>query len=137
MDYKETLKYINDTPKFTKILGNDDLKKLLSKLGNPQDRLEFIHVAGTTGKGSVCAMLASILRESGKKCGLYTSPFIEVFNERIQVDGENIPDDALARIATRVKQKIDALGTLEGVEQIARAELGYEDPDTIILVPES
>lgn len=110
MDYNETLKYINDTPKFSRILGNDDLKKLLKKLGNPQDKLEFIHVAGTNGKGSVCAMLASILRASGKKCGLYTSPFIEVFNERIQVNGENIPDDALAKIATRVKSEIDALG---------------------------
>lgn len=107
MDYKETLQYINDTPKFSKILGNDDLKKLLSKLGNPQDKLQFIHVAGTNGKGSVSAMLASILRASGKKVGLYTSPFIEVFNERIQVDGVNIPDDDLARIATNVKKNID------------------------------
>ncbi len=110
MDYKETLKYINDTPKFSKILGNDDLKKLLSELGNPQDTLKFIHVAGTNGKGSVSAMLASILRASGMKCGLFTSPFIEVFNERIQVDGENIKDEDLARVATRVKSKIDALG---------------------------
>ncbi len=110
MDYKETLKYINDTPKFSKILGNDDLKKLLAKLGNPQDRLEFIHVAGTNGKGSVSAMLASILRASGKVCGLYTSPFIEVFNERMSINGENISDDDLARIATSVKQEIDTLG---------------------------
>ena len=110
MDYKETLKYINDTPKFSKILGNDDLKKLLEKLGNPQKKTEFIHIAGTNGKGSVSAMLASILRASGKKCGLYTSPFIEVFNERIQVNGENIPDCDLARIATQVKKNIDDLG---------------------------
>lgn len=110
MDYKETLKYINDTPKFSKILGNDDLKKLLAKLGNPQDKLQFIHVCGTNGKGSVSAMLASILRASGKVCGLYTSPFIEVFNERISINGENIPDDDLARIATKVKQEIDSLG---------------------------
>lgn len=107
MDYKETLQYINDTPKFSKILGNDDLKKLLSKLGNPQDKLQFIHVAGTNGKGSVSAMLASVLHASGKKVGLYTSPFIEVFNERIQVDSVNIPDDDLARIATNVKKNID------------------------------
>lgn len=110
MDYSETLKYINDTPKFSKILGNDDLKKLLAKLGNPENGLKFIHVAGTNGKGSVSAMLASVLRASGKICGLYTSPFIEVFNERIQVNGENIPDNDLARIATRVKAEIDALG---------------------------
>lgn len=110
MDYKETLKYINDTPKFSKILGNDDLKKLLAKLGNPQDKLQFIHVCGTNGKGSVSAMLASILRASGKVCGLYTSPFIEVFNERISINGENISDDDLARTATKVKQEIDSLG---------------------------
>lgn len=110
MDYKETLKYINDTPKFSKILGNDDLKLLLKKLGNPEEGLEFIHVAGTNGKGSVSAMLASILRASGKKCGLYTSPFIQVFNERIRINDENISDYDLARIATRVKSEIDTLG---------------------------
>lgn len=110
MDYKETLNYINNTPKFSKILGNDDLKKLLFVLGNPQNSLTFIHVAGTNGKGSVCSMLASVLRASGKKCGLYTSPFIEVFNERIQINGENISDEDLARIATKVKSEIDSLG---------------------------
>lgn len=110
MNYEETLKYINNTPKFSKILGNDDLKKLLESLGNPQDKLQFIHVAGTNGKGSVCAMLASVLRASGKKCGLYTSPYIEVFNERISINGENISDESLATIATRVKAQIDRLG---------------------------
>ncbi len=110
MDYKETLKYINDTPKFSKILGNDDLKKLLEKLGNPQDKTKFIHVCGTNGKGSVSSMIASIFRASGKNVGLYTSPFIQVFNERIQINGENISDEDLARIATRVKTEIDALG---------------------------
>lgn len=110
MDYNETLKYINNTPKFSKILGNDDLKKLLDRLGNPQDKPDFIHVAGTNGKGSVCAMLASVLRASGKNVGLFTSPFIEVFNERIQINGENISDCDLARIATKVKQEIDSLG---------------------------
>ncbi len=139
MDYKETLKYINDTPKFSKILGNDDLKKLLTKLGNPQEALEFIHVAGTNGKGSVSAMIASILRASGMKCGLYTSPFIEVFNERIQVDGENIPDDALARIATRVKQEIDALNVEISVfaQITAMAFLYFAEKECDIVVLET
>lgn len=109
MDYNETLKYINNTPKFSRILGNDDLKKLLYRLGNPQDKLSFIHIAGTNGKGSVCAMTASILMSAGYKTGLFTSPFVEVFNERIQINGENIPDSVLSRIATRVKNEIDAL----------------------------
>ncbi len=110
MDYSETLKYINNTPKFSKILGNDDLEKLLAVLGNPQDKLSFIHIAGTNGKGSVCAMTDAILRAAGYRVGLFTSPFIEVFNERIKVAGENIPDSDLARIATRVKENIDRLG---------------------------
>lgn len=110
MDYKETLKYINDTPKFSKILGNDDLKKLLKRLGNPQDKTKFVHVAGTNGKGSVSSMIASVFHAQGMNVGLYTSPFIEVFNERIQINGENISDEDLARIATRVKTEIDALG---------------------------
>ncbi len=110
MDYNETLKYINNTPKFSKILGNDDLKKLLNNLGNPQDSLKFIHIAGTNGKGSTAAMTASILIAAGYKTGLYTSPFIEVFNERIQINGKNIPDTQLAEIATLVKSNIDILG---------------------------
>lgn len=139
MDYKETLKYINDTPKFSKILGNDDLKKLLENLGNPQDRLQFIHVAGTNGKGSVSAMLASVLRASGKKVGLYTSPFIEVFNERIQIDGENIPDDDLARIATKVKTEIDALGVEISVfaQITAMAFLYFAEKECDIVVLET
>ncbi len=139
MDYKETLKYINDTPKFSKILGNDDLKKLLVNLGNPQDKLQFIHVAGTNGKGSVSAMLASILRASGKVCGLYTSPFIEVFNERISINGENISDNDLARIATRVKHEIDTLGVEISVfaQITAMAFLYFAEKECDIVVLET
>ena len=139
MDYQETLKYINDTPKFSKILGNDDLKILLAKLGNPEDKLEFIHIAGTNGKGSTASMLASILRASGKICGLYTSPFIEVFNERIQVDGENIADSDLARIATRVKSEIDALGVEISVfaQITAMAFLYFAEKECDIVVLET
>ncbi|MBE7016303.1 MAG: bifunctional folylpolyglutamate synthase/dihydrofolate synthase [Ruminococcaceae bacterium] len=109
MNYQETLKYINDTPKFSKILGNDDLIKLLDALGNPQDKLSFIHIAGTNGKGSVSAMTASILEKAGYKTGLFTSPFIEEFNERIQINGENINDENLAKIATTVKEALENL----------------------------
>lgn len=109
MNYEETLIYINNTPKFSKILGNADLLRLLDKLGNPQNKLKFIHVAGTNGKGSTCAMLASVLEKSGLKTGLFTSPFIETFNERIRINGENIPDNELAEIATSVKNTIDEM----------------------------
>ena len=109
MDYNETLNYINNTPKFSKILGNDDLKKLLESFGNPQNSLKFIHIAGTNGKGSVCAMLSAILQKAGYKTGLYISPYIEVFNERIQINGENISDNDLAEIATLVKDRISEM----------------------------
>ncbi len=110
MDYNETLKYINNTPKFSKILGNSDLLKVLAKFDNPQDKLKVIHVAGTNGKGSVCAMTAKILEEAGFRVGLYTSPFIEVFNERIKINGEMISDTDLSQIATEVKEQIDTSG---------------------------
>ncbi|MDD6213628.1 MAG: bifunctional folylpolyglutamate synthase/dihydrofolate synthase [Firmicutes bacterium] len=109
MNYSETLEYLNSTPKFSAILGNNNLKKLLEHLGNPQNALKFIHVAGTNGKGSVCAMTARILQESGYKTGLYTSPYIEVFNERIQLNGKNIPENDLAEIATLVRNAIENL----------------------------
>ena len=96
MDYQETISYIHATPKFSRILGNDLLRRLLGHLGNPQNALRFIHVAGTNGKGSVCAMTAEILRLAGYKTGLFTSPYIQRFNERIAVDGQPIPDSALA-----------------------------------------
>lgn len=110
MDYNETLKYINNTPKFSKMLGNDDLLKVLNCFDNPQDKLKVIHIAGTNGKGSVCAMTAAILEAAGFSVGLYTSPFIEVFNERIKINSEPISDFELAEIATEVKEKIDELG---------------------------
>ena len=109
MNYQETLQYINDTPKFSKILGNDQLVTLLDFLGNPQDKLEFIHIAGTNGKGSVSAMTATVFEKAGYKTGLFTSPYIEEFNERIQINGENISDCDLAEVATKVKDALKHL----------------------------
>lgn len=110
MNYEETLKYINNTPKFSKILGNDELLRLLHSLGNPQDSLSCIHIAGTNGKGSTASLTASALEKAGYRVGLFTSPFIEEFNERIQINGKNISDADLSLVATEVKEKIDALG---------------------------
>ncbi len=107
MDYRESLNYIHKTPKFARVLGNDMLKKLLFHLGDPQKNLKFIHIAGTNGKGSYAVMMAEILKNSGYKVGLYTSPYIERFNERIQINGEQISDEALAEAVTLVKQVIE------------------------------
>ena len=93
MNYEETINYIHSIPKFRRPLGNENLARLLGLLGDPQKTLRFVHIAGTNGKGSAAAMTAEILKRAGYKTGLFTSPFIEVFNERICVCGKNIPDN--------------------------------------------
>ena len=100
---KEAIEYIHTIPRFVRPLGNANLEKLLKVLGCPQNDLKFIHIAGTNGKGSCAAMTASILSAQGYKTGLYTSPYIEVFNERIRINGEMISDDELAYFVERVK----------------------------------
>lgn len=107
MNYSQALEYIHSTPKFSRILGNDLLKKLLYYLGNPEKDLKFIHIAGTNGKGSTAAMASSILTKARYKTGLFTSPFIEVFNERIQINNELIPNDVLAKLTTDVKEAME------------------------------
>lgn len=111
MKYTDALNYIHSTPKFQRILGNDLLKKLLSALNNPEKSLKFIHIAGTNGKGSTAAMTASVLQKAGYKTGLFTSPFIERFNERIQINNIPIPDDTLASLTETVMHAIDTYHT--------------------------
>lgn len=89
--------------------GLDRIRVLCSALGNPQDELKFIHVAGTNGKGSFSSMMDSALRESGYRVGLFTSPYILEFNERIRLDGKNIPDCDLVRIVSRVKEIVERM----------------------------
>ena len=103
MNYEQSIDYIHSIPKFCRPLGNANLEKLLTHLDNPQKKLKFIHIAGTNGKGSTAAMTAEILKKSGFKTGLFTSPYLEVFNERIRINGENITDNDLAEYVTRVK----------------------------------
>ena len=98
MTADEAIKFIHEKLWQGSRPGLSRTRELLSKMGDPQDCLRFIHIAGTNGKGSVAAMLASILRESGLTVGLYTSPYISRFNERMQVNGEPISDAELAEI---------------------------------------
>ncbi|MGN0106760.1 MAG: bifunctional folylpolyglutamate synthase/dihydrofolate synthase [Hominilimicola sp.] len=107
MNYTEALNFIHSIPKFRRPLGNANLRKLLGHLGNPQKKLKFIHIAGTNGKGSTAAMTAEILKQSGYRTGLFTSPFLEVFNDRIRINGENISDNDLADCVTRVKKAME------------------------------
>lgn len=107
MNYTESINYIHSIPKFVRPLGNENLGRLLSAVGDPHKELKFVHVAGTNGKGSVCAMTAEILKRSGYKTGLFTSPFIEVFNERIRIDGEMISNDILAEYVTEMAEVME------------------------------
>ena len=93
---------IHEFEKFGSILGLERMTELLEILGNPQAELKVFHVAGTNGKGSTCKYIYSVLQECGYKVGLYTSPFLEVFNERIEFDGEYISDEDLAEYTERV-----------------------------------
>lgn len=104
MNFQEALDWLNDS-QFTGIkLGLENTFRLLKAIGNPQDRLRFLHVAGTNGKGSVCAMLDSCLRAAGHKTGLYTSPHLLDFRERIRVDGVMISPQETAEGLTRLRQ---------------------------------
>lgn len=109
MNYNEALQFIHESHKFGMRLGLDNIKKLLELLGNPQDNLNIIHVAGTNGKGSTCSFISSILKESGYKVGLYTSPFLETFTERIRVNGENIEEEEVGKIVSLIKEKIEIM----------------------------
>lgn len=103
MTESEAIAYIESYGWSTMKLGLDRTRQLVHLLGDPQKNLKFIHVAGSNGKGSSCAMFASILQKAGYKTGLYTSPYIETFNERIQINGRSIPGEDLARITEKIQ----------------------------------
>lgn len=110
----DPIAYINEPRWQESRLGLDRIRDLLERLGRPQDRLRFVHVAGTNGKGSTCAYIASILREAGYRTGVFTSPFIETFEERIRVDGQNISSEDLASATLAVRRQADAMETDAG-----------------------
>lgn len=99
MKYSDALNYIHSLNRFGSRPGLESITALLNAVGNPQKNIRFIHVAGTNGKGSVCAMTAKILELAGYKTGLYTSPFVISFRERIQINGEFIPKRKLSALA--------------------------------------
>ena len=109
MNYKEAVTYIENYGWSSTKIGLDRTLKLLERFGNPHRKLKYVHVTGSNGKGSTCAMLASVLHESGYKTGLYTSPYIQDFCERIQVDGEKITKRRLATLTARAKEYAEAM----------------------------
>lgn len=108
MNYTEAVDYIETIPKFTVKHPPEHTRELLSRLGNPQEGIKIIHVAGTNGKGSVCAYLNAMLLAGGKKTGLFTSPHLVRINERFQINGEDVSDeqflDAFLKVEKAAKE---------------------------------
>ncbi|MGG5462538.1 bifunctional folylpolyglutamate synthase/dihydrofolate synthase [Clostridium sp. B9] len=117
MNYDEAMEYIVTASRFGMNFGLDRIEKVLEFLGDPHRDTKFIHIGGTNGKGSTTAMITSVLREAGYKVGMYTSPYLEEFEERIQINGENIKKEDLALLMNDVKNAIEKV-----------VELGYESP---------
>lgn len=117
MNYTEAINYIKDTAKFGSKLGLERAERILELLGNPHKKIKTIHVAGTNGKGSTTAMITNILIHSGYKVGCYISPYIEEFEERIQINNNNISTEDLANIVTEVSRAVEEV-----------ASLGYGNP---------
>ena len=109
MTPQEAIDYIEQYTWSTTRLGLERTQALLRALGDPQKKLRFIHVAGSNGKGSTCAMLAAIAQAAGYRTGLYISPYIQDFCERMQVNGKNVPGETLAEITQRVKAIADGM----------------------------
>ncbi len=123
MDYRESLSYVQSAKeRGAQKQGLQNITELLRRLGNPEARFPCVHVAGTNGKGSVCALLESVLRAAGLKPGLYTSPYLESFPERIRVAGSEIDTADFARIATRVRTDAEAMAA-EGLGEPTFFEL--------------
>ena len=109
MGIKETLDYIHSVKWRGSKPGLERTQELLKALGNPEKKLKFVHVAGTNGKGSTSACIASVLEKAGYKTGLFISPYILRFNERIQVNGEFISDDELEYLTGKIRPFADAM----------------------------
>lgn len=103
MNYNEALNYVHSLLQFGIHPGMERINALLEKLDNPQDKLVFIHVAGTNGKGSTCTMLSEICIAAGYKTGLFTSPYVLDFRERLQINGEMISEEDFAELMNRIR----------------------------------
>lgn len=114
MDYIKARTYIDESHRFGGEMGLEAITCLLEKLGNPQDDLQFLHIAGTNGKGSVGAYLAAVLQEAGYRIGRFISPTLYEYRERIQINGGYIAEEAFGRLMDPV---VKAIGELKAEQK--------------------
>lgn len=107
MNYNEALDFIHSRQRFGSKLGLDAITELLRRVGDPHRRLKFVHIAGTNGKGTTSAFISNILMENGYKTGMYISPYVNSFTERIQINNRHISEEDLARHTEKIKSVID------------------------------
>ena len=137
MSYESTLAYIHNVQWRGQKPGLDRIRTLLDHLGHPEQGLKFVHIGGTNGKGSTAAMVESVLRQAGLRTGLYTSPYINRFNERIRVDGYEIGDEMLEALVDEVRPFADAMEDLpsefELITAIAFLYFARKSCDIVVL----
>lgn len=109
MEYREARVYLDEAAKYGSVLGLENMRELLQRLGNPQDDLRFIHISGTNGKGSVLAYVSTVLKEAGYRVGRYISPTLFSYRERIQVNGEYIEKEPLARLTGQIAEAAEGM----------------------------
>ena len=140
MTYQQSLDYIHSLLRFGMKPGLERIARLCQRLGDPQKKLSFVHVAGTNGKGSTCSMLASILRKAGYKTGLYTSPFVTDFCERMQIGGVPISHGDLSRWTEKLRPMIEKISSegeavteFEAITALAFAWFEEQNCDIVVL----
>ena len=134
MDYGQVINYLYslDRKKGSK-LGLGNIKTLLKKIGNPENNLKYIHVAGTNGKGSVCAMVSSVLQEAGHKVGMYTSPHLEDFRDRFLINNKKISKNDIVRYFLKVRRFIDEQTFFEVITAMAFLYFHEKKVDFLVL----
>ncbi|MGB2826596.1 MAG: folylpolyglutamate synthase/dihydrofolate synthase family protein [Dehalococcoidales bacterium] len=129
MDFPAAIDYIlsfadyERMPRSAVVFDLRRIERLLARMSNPQNAAKSVHIAGTKGKGSTAAMLASILKQSGYRTGLYTSPHLLNIRERIQVDGRQISEDEFARLVGRIKPEVEAVDTSGDLGELTTYEI--------------
>ncbi|MCX6630373.1 MAG: hypothetical protein NTW28_22365, partial [Candidatus Solibacter sp.] len=136
MTYSDAIRFLYNLRWFGAKFGLDNTFKLAALAGNPQNQLRFIHVAGTNGKGSTCAMLESIYRAAGLRVGLFTSPHLVAFGERIQVNRKLISESDVARLVTEMQSLLEqGWGRMDAATLGGTPATGGHPPESTALPP--